>query len=166
MERQLHQREQRHARGRAAPPRRTSILFWDSLHPTETGHQAIADMAEEQLSGRPGPVGHGYHDEPAGGGIGQPYTGPVSGLQQQYINITTDSLNILPRRPTGSFTAAVATMRLRSAAAPTCWMAAQGQTSSPAAAGRTRFSSMIADHGRHLEHGQCFMPVTPRRSGA
>jgi phospholipase/lecithinase/hemolysin len=29
------------------------FLFWDTLHPTETGHQAIADLAEEQLSGRP-----------------------------------------------------------------------------------------------------------------
>src|SRR5208283_756959 len=26
-------------------------LFWDHLHPTEAGHQAIADAAEEELSG-------------------------------------------------------------------------------------------------------------------
>ena len=26
-------------------------LFWDQLHPTETGHQAIADLGEQLLSG-------------------------------------------------------------------------------------------------------------------
>ncbi len=31
-------------------------LFWDHLHPTETGHQAIATLAEQQLSGS-GPAG-------------------------------------------------------------------------------------------------------------
>ena len=28
-----------------------------------------------------------------------PYTGPVGGLEQQYINITTDSLNITATTP-------------------------------------------------------------------
>ena len=45
-------------------------LFWDHLHPTETGHQAIAEVAEEQLSGTPRPGRRGYHDGPASDGIG------------------------------------------------------------------------------------------------
>jgi phospholipase/lecithinase/hemolysin len=69
-------------------------LFWDSLHPTETGHQALADMAEQQLSGVPVlSVLNTTTGKPLAAS-GQPYTGPVSDLQQQYINITSDSLNI------------------------------------------------------------------------
>ena len=74
-------------------------LFWDHLHPTETGHQAIAEVAEEQLSGTPPLV---IVDTTTGQpvtALGQPYTGPVSGLQQQYINITTDNLNIIATTP-------------------------------------------------------------------
>jgi phospholipase/lecithinase/hemolysin len=69
-------------------------LFWDTLHPTETGHQALADLAEEQLSGVPV---LSVLDTTTGKPLaasGQPYTGPVSELQQQYINITSDNLNI------------------------------------------------------------------------
>jgi phospholipase/lecithinase/hemolysin len=69
-------------------------LFWDSLHPTETGHQALADMAEEQLSGVPVlSVQDTTTGQPLAASA-QPYTGPVSDLQQQYNNITTDNLNI------------------------------------------------------------------------
>ena len=74
-------------------------LFWDHLHPTETGHQAIAEVAEEELSGTPPLV---IVDTTTGQpvtALGQPYTGPVSGLQQQYINITTDNLNIIATTP-------------------------------------------------------------------
>ena len=74
-------------------------LFWDQLHPTETGHQAIAEVAEEQLSGTPPLV---IVDTTTGQpvtALGQPYTGPVAGLQQQYINITTDNLNIIATTP-------------------------------------------------------------------
>ena len=75
------------------------FLFWDTLHPTETGHQAIADLAEEQLSGRPVlAVEDTTTDQPVTAS-GTPYTGPVSGLEQQYINITTDSLNITATTP-------------------------------------------------------------------
>jgi phospholipase/lecithinase/hemolysin len=75
------------------------FLFWDSLHPTETGHQAIADLAEEQLSGTPVlAVEDTTTDQPVTAS-GTPYTGPVSGLEQQYINITTDSLNITATTP-------------------------------------------------------------------
>ncbi len=75
------------------------FLFWNSLHPTETGHQAIADLAEEQLSGTPVlAVDDTTTDQPVTAS-GTPYTGPVSGLEQQYINITTDSLNITATTP-------------------------------------------------------------------
>ena len=69
-------------------------LFWDVVHPTETGHQAIADLAEEQLIGAPV---LGVVDTTTGQPVaaqGQPYTGPVGILQQQYINISPNSLNI------------------------------------------------------------------------
>jgi phospholipase/lecithinase/hemolysin len=74
-------------------------LFWDALHPTETGHQAIADLAEQQLGGTPVLV---VGDTTTGRPVvaqGQPYPGPVSGLQQQYINITPNSLNIIASTP-------------------------------------------------------------------
>ena len=143
------------------------FLFWDTLHPTETGHQAIADLAEEQLSGRPVlAVEDTTTDQPVTAS-GTPYTGPVSGLEQQYTNITTDNLNISPpQHPTGSLSAAAAKMRLQSPAAPTCWMAALGQTSSLVVAGQTRFSLMIVD--RQPTSGarsMAFMPVTLRQSG-
>ncbi len=69
-------------------------LFWDSLHPTETGHQAIADAAEQLLSGSPV---LGVIDVTTGKTVaaqGQPYTGPVAGPQQEYISVTPDSLAI------------------------------------------------------------------------
>ncbi|MFL5283870.1 MAG: SGNH/GDSL hydrolase family protein [Rhodopila sp.] len=69
-------------------------LFWDQLHPTETGHQLLAGTAEQLLSGVPPlTVADTTTGQPVSAN-GQPYTGPVSGLQQQYINITTDNLNI------------------------------------------------------------------------
>ncbi len=74
-------------------------LFWDALHPTETGHQAIADLAEQQLIGAPV---LGATDTTTGRPVaaqGQPYTGPVGVLQQQYINITPNSLNITAATP-------------------------------------------------------------------
>ena len=75
------------------------FLFWDHLHPTETGHQAIADAAEQQLSGMPPLViGDVTTGQPVTA-IGQPYTGPVSDLQQQYINVTTDNLNVIATTP-------------------------------------------------------------------
>lgn len=58
------------------------FLFWDLLHPTETGHQAIADLAEEQLTGTPVlTVEDTTTDQPVAA-LGTPYTGPVSGLEQ------------------------------------------------------------------------------------
>ncbi len=75
------------------------FLFWDAIHPTETGHQAIADLAEQQLSGTPVLLAE---DTTTGRPVvvqGQPYTGPVSGLQQQYINITPESVNIAATTP-------------------------------------------------------------------
>ena len=74
-------------------------LFWDTLHPTETGHQNIADLAEQQLSGSPVLVAENTTTKQPVTVAGQPYTGPVGGLQQQYINVGTDNLNITATTP-------------------------------------------------------------------
>jgi phospholipase/lecithinase/hemolysin len=75
------------------------FLFFDHLHPTETGHQAIADLAEQQLSGVPVLTVQDITTGQPVTASGQPYTGPVSGLQQQYINISADKLNIAATTP-------------------------------------------------------------------
>ena len=74
-------------------------LFWDKLHPTETGHLALATSAQEQLSGTPALVVTDTTSGQPVAAAGQPYTGPVSGLQQQYVNLTADSLNITATTP-------------------------------------------------------------------
>jgi phospholipase/lecithinase/hemolysin len=74
-------------------------LFWDQLHPTETGHQAIADLGEQLLSGSFPLIVTDTTTNQTSTPTGQPYTGPVGGLQQQNISITTDSLNILATTP-------------------------------------------------------------------
>lgn len=74
-------------------------LFWDHLHPTEAGHQAIAALAEQTLTGTPVLT---VQDTTTGQPItahGQVYTGPVIGPLQQYVNITADSLNITATTP-------------------------------------------------------------------
>ncbi len=74
-------------------------LFFDGVHPTETGHGAIADLAEQQLSGVPVLAAV---DTTAGRPVaakGQPYTGPVGSVQRQYINITPDNLNVSVSTP-------------------------------------------------------------------
>nr|WP_294527081.1 SGNH/GDSL hydrolase family protein [uncultured Rhodopila sp.] len=81
------------------PAAQDQYLFWDSLHPTETGHQAIADAAEQQLSGAPVLA---VTDTTTGQPVtatGQPYTGPVAGVQQEYVSISTDNLNISASTP-------------------------------------------------------------------
>jgi phospholipase/lecithinase/hemolysin len=67
-------------------------LFWDSLHPTETGHQAIADAAEQLLSGSPNLVVIDATTGKTAAAQGQPYTGGVAGPQQEYISVTPDIL--------------------------------------------------------------------------
>ena len=74
-------------------------LFWDTYHPTETGHQAIAESAETELSGTYPLVVTDTTTSQTSTPTGQPYTGPVSGLQEQYVNITSDSLNIVATTP-------------------------------------------------------------------
>lgn len=74
-------------------------LFFDPVHPTEAGHGAIADLAEQQLSGVPVLA---VVDTTTGRPVtahGQPYTGPVGDVQRQYVNITPDSLNISVSAP-------------------------------------------------------------------
>jgi len=75
------------------------FLFWDQLHPTETAHQFLANTVVQALTGVPPlTVGNTTTGQPVAAN-GQPYTGPVSGLQQQYINITTENLNIAATTP-------------------------------------------------------------------
>jgi phospholipase/lecithinase/hemolysin len=74
-------------------------LFWDHLHPTETGHQAITELAEKQLTGIPAIAVQDTTTAQPVTTFGQPYTGPVSALQQQFIDVTPDSLNISVSTP-------------------------------------------------------------------
>ena len=81
------------------PATQNQYLFWDTYHPTEAGQQGIADLAEQQLSGLPVlAVADTTTGQPVAA-QGTPYTGPVGSLQQQYINITTDNLNITATTP-------------------------------------------------------------------
>ncbi len=74
-------------------------LFWDSIHPTQTGHGAIADLAEQQLSGVPVLAAVDTTTNQPVAAQGQPYTGPVGSLQRQYIDITPDNVNIAVSTP-------------------------------------------------------------------
>ena len=82
-----------------APAEQDQYLFWDSLHPTETGHQAIADAAEQALSGTPPITVQNVTTGQAVAAEGQPYTGPAAGVQQEYISITPDNLEHRRRHP-------------------------------------------------------------------
>jgi phospholipase/lecithinase/hemolysin len=75
-------------------------LFWDHLHPTETGHEAINSLAQGQLIAKSGALivqntstGQPVASMPA------PYAGPVPGLQDEYIAVTSDNLNITATTP-------------------------------------------------------------------
>jgi Ca2+-binding RTX toxin-like protein len=59
----------------------------------------LADAAEAELSGTPVLTVQDTTTNQPLTVSGQPYTGPVAGLQQQYINITPDSLNITASTP-------------------------------------------------------------------
>ncbi len=81
------------------PATQDQYLFWDHLHPTEAGHQALAEAAEQQLSGTaPLTVTDTTTNQPVAA-VGQPYTGPVSGLQQQYLSNSNDNLNVTATTP-------------------------------------------------------------------
>jgi phospholipase/lecithinase/hemolysin len=75
------------------------FLYFDFLHPTETGHQAIAALAEQDLSGTPVLTVQNTTTGQPVAAAGQVYTGPVIGPLQQYINITPDNLNITATTP-------------------------------------------------------------------
>jgi phospholipase/lecithinase/hemolysin len=81
------------------PATQDQYLFWDHLHPTEAGHQAIAEAAEEQLSGTPPLIVTDTTTNQPVAALGQPYTGPVSGLQQQYLSSSGDNLNVTATTP-------------------------------------------------------------------
>ena len=74
-------------------------LFWDTVHPTETGHGAIADLAEQQLSGVPVLAAVNTTTGQPVAAQGQPYAGPVGSLQRQYIDITPANLNVSVSTP-------------------------------------------------------------------
>ena len=74
-------------------------LFWDRLHPTETGHQAIADQGIQGLTGSPPLTVVNTTTGQTLTANGQVYTGPVLGPLEQYVNITPDSLNITAASP-------------------------------------------------------------------
>lgn len=74
-------------------------LFFDQLHPTETGHQAVADLAIQGLTGSsPLSVVNTTTNQTLNAN-GQVYTGTVVGPLRQYANITPDSLNITVSTP-------------------------------------------------------------------
>jgi phospholipase/lecithinase/hemolysin len=81
------------------PATQDQYLFWDHLHPTEAGHQALAEAAEQQLSGTaPLTVTDTTTNQPVAA-VGQPYTGPVGALQQQYLSGSSDNLNVTATTP-------------------------------------------------------------------
>lgn len=74
-------------------------LFFDHLHPTETGHTAVMQAAQQLLNGAaPLTVSDTTTSQPLSV-AGHPYIGPVAGLQQQYMNTGTDNLNITATTP-------------------------------------------------------------------
>ncbi len=74
-------------------------LFFDQIHPTETGHQALAAAAVQQLTGVPTLLAQDATTGQPLRAVSRPYTGPVAALQQQYVNVTPDNLNILATTP-------------------------------------------------------------------
>ncbi len=84
------------ANGAAA---QNQYLFFDPVHPTEAGHGAIADLAEQQLSGVPVLAAVDTTTGQSVTAHGQPYTGPVGDVQRQYINVTPDNLNVTVSAP-------------------------------------------------------------------
>lgn len=74
-------------------------LFWDHLHPTETGHLALAQQAEQVLSGTPPLTVANATTGASVPATGEPYTSPVSGPEQAYTAVTADRLNITASTP-------------------------------------------------------------------
>lgn len=81
------------------PATQDQYLYFDDYHPTETGQQAIANLAYQTVTGQPAlSVVDATTNQPVAATT-TPYTGPVAGLTQQYINVTTDNLNIAAETP-------------------------------------------------------------------
>jgi phospholipase/lecithinase/hemolysin len=74
-------------------------LFWDHLHPTETAHVALADTAVQLLSGTPPLAVTNATTGQSLPAQGHPYTGPVGGVREAYVNITSDQLGITASTP-------------------------------------------------------------------
>lgn len=74
-------------------------LFFDHLHPTETGQLAVMQAAQQVLDGAaPLTVTDTTTSQPVTA-AGLPYTGPVSGLQQQFFESGNDNLNVTTTTP-------------------------------------------------------------------
>ncbi len=81
------------------PAAQNQYLYFDDYHPTETGQQAIANLAYQAVTGVPViAVADKTTNQPVTPAT-TPYTGPVAGLTQQYINVTADKLNIAAETP-------------------------------------------------------------------
>ncbi|HBK06983.1 MAG TPA: hypothetical protein DDZ81_14245 [Acetobacteraceae bacterium] len=74
-------------------------LFFDHLHPTETGQTVMMQAAQQILNGiAPLTVSDTTTSQPVLA-AGLPYIGPVAGLQQQYLNTGSDNLNVTATTP-------------------------------------------------------------------
>ncbi|HYZ20974.1 MAG TPA: SGNH/GDSL hydrolase family protein [Rhodopila sp.] len=74
-------------------------LYWDILHPTEAGHQALSDLGLQGLTGSPPLIVVNTTTGQSLDAHGQVYTGPVLGPLEQYVNITQDNLYIAVSSP-------------------------------------------------------------------
>lgn len=74
-------------------------LFFDHLHPTETGQTGMMQAAQQVMNGvAPLTVTDTSTSQPVLA-AGLPYIGPVAGLQQQYLNTGSNNLNVTTTTP-------------------------------------------------------------------
>lgn len=81
------------------PAAQDQYLFFDDYHPTETGQQGIANLAYQDVTGVPAIAAVDTTTNLPAAPATTPYTGPVAGLTQQYITVSTDNLDIAAETP-------------------------------------------------------------------
>ena len=74
-------------------------LFFDHLHPTQTGHINVMQAAQQSLTGMAPISVTDSTTSQAVQAAGLPYIGPVAGLQQQYLNTSSNNLNVSVTTP-------------------------------------------------------------------